>query len=105
MTKRELEGIATTPDRKKIWALFDGITSTDEIASKTNITQRTVQIFVKELIESNLIVVEKRGYPKRRFDYVPSDWKVRLSVWRIRLITKRNFEETWSANIVSKNEQ
>lgn len=72
--KEELEKIATTPERKRIWALCDGLLSTQEIAEKTGVAQRTVQIFIKELGDVDLIEIEKRGYPKRRFDYVPSDW-------------------------------
>ena len=72
--KEELEKIATTPERKRIWALCDGSLNTQEIAEKTGVTQRTVQIFIKELGDVDLIEIEKRGYPKRRFDYVPSDW-------------------------------
>ena len=74
--KQELEALATTTERKKIWTLLDGLSSTEEIARKANVTQRTVQIFVKELSDADLVIVEKRGYPKRKFDYIPSDWRV-----------------------------
>lgn len=74
--KRELELIATTKERKRMWSLFDGFSSTEEIAQKANVTQRAVQIFVKELLNRDLVTMEKRGYPKRKFDYIPSDWKV-----------------------------
>ena len=72
--KEELEKIATTPERKRIWALCDGSLNTQEIAEKIGRTQRMVQQVIRELGETDLIVVERRGYPKRRFDYVPSDW-------------------------------
>lgn len=74
--KEELEKIATTNDRKRIWTLCDGFLSTKEIAEKVKVSQRTVQIFVKDLQEADLITIERRGYPRRRFDYVPSDWKI-----------------------------
>ena len=76
--KTELEKIATTPERRKIWALCNGTLSTEEIARKVNVSQRTVQRFVKELREADLVIVERRGYPKRRFDYIPSDWDVEM---------------------------
>ena len=76
--KEELERLATTNERKKIWALCDGLRSTKEIAEEVGITQRTVQRFIKELQEADLIIIEKRGYPKRRFNYVPSDWKIEV---------------------------
>ena len=76
--KEELEGVATTDERKRIWALCDGLTSTLDIASKTGVSQRAVQIFVNELQDKDLITVERRGYPKRKYDYIPSDWKIEV---------------------------
>jgi len=76
--KKELEEIATTSERKRMWALFNGFLSTEEIAQRIGVTQRAVQIFVKELLEKDLVAIEKRGYPRRKFDYVPSDWKIQL---------------------------
>lgn len=73
--RKKLEKVATTKERKKMWRLFDGTLSTEEIAKKVNVTQRAVQIFIRELKEMGLVSIEKRGYPKRRFDYIPADWK------------------------------
>jgi len=73
--KKELEKIVTTKERKMIWALSDGFTDTKAIARKIGISQRAVQITVKELQDAELLVVERRGFPKRKFDYVPSEWK------------------------------
>jgi hypothetical protein len=74
--KRELEEVATTTERRKVWSLLDGVSGTDEIALKAGVSQRAVQIFVKDLMDADLITLEKRGYPKRKFDFVPSNWKV-----------------------------
>ena len=74
--REELERIATTDERKRIWALCDGLRSTEEIAKKVGVTPRTVQRFIKELRNVDLVTIVKRGYPKRRFDYIPSDWDV-----------------------------
>ena len=76
--KEELEKVATTDERKRIWALCDGFRSTEEIAKKVGLSLRAVQIFIKELRDRDLIVIEKRGYPKRRFDYIPSNWNVKI---------------------------
>lgn len=73
--KKELESIATTKERKRVWTFCDGVSSTEEIAQKASISQRAVQVFIKELLAADLITLEKRGYPKRKFDYVPSDWR------------------------------
>ena len=74
--RKKLEEVATTKIRRKMWILFDGTLSTEEIAKKLNVTQRAVQIFVYELKKKDLIVIERRGYPRRRFDYIPSDWRL-----------------------------
>jgi len=74
--QRELERVATTKERRMIWTLCDGLTTTDEIAQKIGISQRAVQIVVKELVEADLITVEMRGRPKRVFEYVPSTWRI-----------------------------
>jgi len=74
--KSMLKEVATTTERKKIWVLCNGALSTEEIAKKVNVSRRAVQIFVKELRLKGLIEIEKRGYPKRKFDYVPSDWNI-----------------------------
>jgi len=74
--RKKLEKVATTKERKKMWSLLDGTLSTEEIAKKVNVTQRAVQIFIRELKEMGLVSIEKRGYPKRRFDYIPADWKI-----------------------------
>jgi len=70
----EIREIASTDERKKIWELLTGDISTDEIANRTQISQRAVQIFVKELSERNLIDMNKRGYPKRKFDITSIKW-------------------------------
>ena len=72
--KEDLEKIANTPQRKKIWILCDGMTSTKEIATKVGLSQRAVQFFISELKERDLIIMERRGFPKRKYDYIPSDW-------------------------------
>jgi hypothetical protein len=71
---KELEKVLTTKERKNVWALCDGVTDTKTIAEKTGFSLRSVQVTVKELQEADLMVVERRGFPKRRFDYVPFEW-------------------------------
>lgn len=72
--KRELEAIATSKERRTVWTLCDGVSSTSEIAKKAGISQRAVQVFIRDLLTADLITLEKRGYPRRKFDYIPSDW-------------------------------
>jgi len=73
--EKELEKILTTKERKMVWALSDGFTDTNTIAEKVGISQRAVQIVVKDLQNADLLIVVRRGFPKRKFDYVPSKWE------------------------------
>ena len=72
---KELEKILTTKERKIIWSLCDGFTNTKTIAKTAGISIRAVQIAVKDLQDAELLVVKRRGFPKRKFDYVPSSWE------------------------------
>ena len=74
---KELETLLTTNERKMIWALSNGFTDTKMIAKKTGVSIRAVQMTIKDLQDAELVDVERRGFPKRRFDYVPSSWKIR----------------------------
>ncbi len=75
--KGELNRIATTSERRKVWALCDGLTSTAELANSVGMGTRAVQVFISELQERDLVSAERRGYPKRRFDLVPSEWGIK----------------------------
>jgi len=72
---KELEKILTTKERKLVWALSDGFTDTKAISQVAGVSVRAVQIAVKELQNAELLVVKRRGFPKRKFDYVPTEWK------------------------------
>jgi len=75
--KKDLEEIITTDERKKFWALCDGFNTTGDIATKSGVTIRSVQRVLKDLQDANLIDVEKRGTPKRVYDYVPKSWRMK----------------------------
>jgi len=74
--KKAVESIATTNERRRIYALLDGLSSTEEIAQRAGVSQRAVQLLVKDLLYAGLVSLEKRGYPRRTFDYVPSEWRI-----------------------------
>lgn len=71
---REIERIASTSVRKKMWVLSDGTKTTDEISRIINVSKRAVQYFVQECLNSGLLGVDKRGYPVRRIEWVPPEW-------------------------------
>lgn len=75
--KTELNSVTTTRVRRRLWAMCDGLTSTKELASETGLSMRAVQVFISELQERDLVNIERRGYPKRKFDLVPADWAVK----------------------------
>lgn len=76
--KKELEKLASTSERKKIWTLCDGTVSTSEIARKVGVSRRAVQYFIQEATRQELIVTDKRGFPYRMIDWIPPDWKKTL---------------------------
>lgn len=75
--KKELEKTLSTNQRKAVWALSDGFTDTKTIARRTRLSLRAVQLTLKDLQDADLVVVRKRGYPRRRYDYIPSEWRLR----------------------------
>jgi transcription initiation factor IIE alpha subunit len=74
--RKELEAVATTPERRRIYALSDGTLTNEEIAKKSGLSLRAVQDVVKKLVELDLATMVRRGVPKRRFDWVPNEWRV-----------------------------
>jgi len=74
---KDLDDIITTNEKRKVWAYCDGLNSTTEISQKADISMRYVQAIVKELQNSNLVSIEKRGIPKRVFDFIPKTWGLR----------------------------
>lgn len=74
--RKDIELVATTVERRKIYTLIDGFSSTEDIAQKTGVTQRAVQLMIKDLLDAGLVTMERRGCPKRTFDYVPPEWRV-----------------------------
>ena len=67
---KEIEKIASTKERKVVWNLLDSELSTSEIADRVKISQRSVSEFIKDLRENGLVLSLKRGYYKRKFDYL-----------------------------------
>lgn len=76
--EKDLENIATTKEGKLVWVLCSGTNNISEIASKVGISHRAVRSFIYELQSRDLVITEKRGYPKRKFDYIPSNWGIEV---------------------------
>ena len=72
---KEIEKVASTKPRKMAWNLLDSELSTSEIADRIKISYRAVSDFIKDLRENGLVLTLKRGYYKRKFDYLLSEQK------------------------------
>ena len=71
---KEIERTASTSIRRKMWILSDGTRSTSEISKIINVSRRAVQYFVQECVNSGLLSIDKRGFPVRTIEWVPSEW-------------------------------
>lgn len=74
--KDELEKIASSNQRKMIWAMADGTHNTVEIAKKVGSTLRAVQYFVQDATDAGFLKSDRRGYPMRTIDWVPPEWQI-----------------------------
>lgn len=72
--EKELEKIASTNDRKKMWVLIDGNRRQKEIANDAGVTQAAVSYFLSASVAAELIEYPKGEPPRRIVDYVPPAW-------------------------------
>lgn len=71
LIEKKILQLASTTERKNMWMLSDGKNSSSDIAKKVGVSARSVRYFVEEGKKKGLLVIEKRGYPKRKFEYIP----------------------------------
>ena len=71
----ELEKIASTIERKKIWSLCDGTMNVSDIAKEVGISKRAVHYFIEDAQKAELIRTDKKGFPFRNLDWIPPEWK------------------------------
>jgi len=72
--EKELEKIASTNDRKKMWVLIDGKRRQREIAADAGVTQAAVSYFLSAAVAAELIEYPRGEPPRRIIDYVPPAW-------------------------------
>lgn len=70
----ELSKYATTDERKKAWILIDGNILPEEIGAKAGMKLRTIQEFLKILVDATLIENSRGKPPKRLLEFVPAPW-------------------------------
>jgi biotin operon repressor len=91
---------ATTSDRQQMWRLADGSLSNEQIAEKVGVSLRAVQYFVEEAEGVGLLVIEKRGYPRKIENIIPSEWKP----WKPKKSQKSDTQTVESSNSSLKEE-
>ena len=74
LIEKELEKIASTSDRKKMWLLIDGIRTSKDIANQTGVSVRAVQYFLSAVQSTEFIGYSKTSVPFKMLDYVPPSW-------------------------------
>lgn len=72
--EKELSKIATTDERKKIWALMDGTRMPKDLAKEAGVTSMAVSIFLNAGAAAELIEYKRGEPPRRALDYVPPAW-------------------------------
>ena len=72
--EKELEKIASTDDRKKMWVLMDGNRRQKEIAVAAGVTQAAVSYFLSAAVATELVEYPQGEPPRRIVDYVPPAW-------------------------------
>ena len=72
--EKELEKVATTKERKKMWVLIDGQRMPKDIAGLIGTTAMSLSRFLNAALAANLIEYKHGEPPQRLLDYVPPAW-------------------------------
>lgn len=74
LVQKEIEKIANSDARKKMWVLTDGTRMQKDIANEVKVTQAAVSYFLNAAVAAELIEYRKGEPPRRLLDYVPPEW-------------------------------
>jgi hypothetical protein len=74
VVESELDKIATSDDRKRMWVLVNGFRMPKDIAGQLKITDRAVRYFLDALAAAGFIENRKGEPPRKILDYVPPSW-------------------------------
>ena len=77
---QQVEKLASSDERKAIWALCSGKLTREELAKKSGVHLNTVKSFVEIAMTCGILEEEKGkgGHPKRVVDHIPSEWKEKV---------------------------
>jgi len=70
----ELNKIANTDPRKKMWILMNGIKMPKDLAAASGVSSMAVSNFLSAALALNLIEYAPRQPPQRALDYIPPTW-------------------------------
>lgn len=74
LIEKELEKIASSAERKKMWILIDGIRTPKDIADQIGVSARAVQYFMSAAQQAEFLGRSKNSVPYKILDYIPSSW-------------------------------
>ncbi|MHA1971605.1 MAG: hypothetical protein ACTSW1_01360 [Candidatus Hodarchaeales archaeon] len=69
-----LNEVITTENRRKMWIMLDGERMPNQIAEESGVSSMAVSLFLKTVLEANLVIYDKGSPPKRLIDHIPADW-------------------------------
>jgi len=73
--KAEINALASSSGRRKMWILSDGDAKTPDMAKRAGLKVRAAEYFVEDGVRAGLLTLPKRGFPKRAIDLIPDDWE------------------------------
>ncbi len=73
--KAEVDSLASSSGRRKMWILSDGERKTPDMAKRAGLKLRAAEYFVEDGVRAGLLALPKRGFPKRAVDLIPDDWE------------------------------
>ena len=73
--KAEVDSLASSSGRRKMWILSDGDAKTPDMAKRAGLKVRAAEYFVEDGVRAGLLTLPKRGFPKRAIDLIPDGWE------------------------------
>jgi hypothetical protein len=84
--EKELEKIANSAARKKMWILIDGKRMPKDIAKEVGVSTMAASYFLDVASAAELVAYTQREPPRKVLDYVPPSW--------VALVISEDQEET-----------
>jgi len=72
--EKELSKVASSKERKQMWAYLNGKRMPKDIADAVKITPQAVSLFLNAGVALELVEYQRGRPPRRILDYVPPEW-------------------------------